>query len=265
MELDAAVRQYYEEGNEAERLTQGHGRLEFARTKEIIERFIHGEHLEILDVGGGPGAYASWLTEKGHRVQLVDPVPLHVEQATASGFDAEVGDARHVERPDASADVVLMLGPLYHLPDSQDRRSALAETVRVLRPGGYLFAAAISRHAALLDLLMNRDKLHHPTVFELVEESVRTGVFRGPGEGNLFTTAYFHLPSELREEVVAAGFEDVRVFHLEGPGFLASDLEARLDDPVRREALLSAIRLVEEEEYMLGSSHLLAVAKAPAC
>ena len=139
----------------------------------------------------------------------------------------------------------------------------LGEALRVLRPGGHLFAAGISRHAALLDLLVNRDKLHHPGVFEVVEESVRTGVFRGPGERNLFTTAYFHLPAELRTEVGQVGFQHVQVFQVDGPGFLVSDLEARLEDPPRREALLNAIRLVEDDEYMLGSSHLLAVAEAP--
>ena len=54
------------------------------------------------------------------------------------------------------------------------------------------------------------------------------------------------------------------VFHIEGPGSLIPDLESRLDDPPRKEALMNAIRLVEEDTSMLGSSHLLAVASSPA-
>ncbi len=264
MHFDPAIRTYYDKGNEEARLTSGAGRLELERTKELIERFMAGEALEILDVGGGPGAYATWLSEKGHQVRIVDPIPLHVEQATAAGLSAEIGDARALEQTDGSVDVVLLLGPLYHLPDTADRAAALAEAFCVLRPGGLLFAAAVSRHAALLDLLVNWDKLHEPGVFEIVEESVRTGEFRGPGEGGLFTTSYFHLPLELKEEVRSSGFADVRVFHVEGPGFLVrGDLDQRLDDPPRREALLKAIRLVEEDAYMLGSSHLLAVGRKP--
>jgi ubiquinone/menaquinone biosynthesis C-methylase UbiE len=263
MEFDSGIRTYYDKGQEASRLASGAGRLELERTQELIARSLTESALDVLDVGGGPGAYASWLSKKGHRVHVVDPIPLHVEQATTAGLSAEIGDARELNQADNSVDAVLLLGPLYHLPDSADRSAALSEAMRVLRPGGLVLAAAISRHAALLDLLVNWDKLHDPGVFELVEESVRTGVFGGPGEAGLFTTSYFHLPSELKSEVAEAGFTDVHVFHVEGPGFLVPDLEARLDDPPRREALLRAIRLVEEDPAFLGSSHLLAVGRTP--
>lgn len=264
MEFDPAIRTYYDKGNEASRLNKGAGRLELERTKELVERFIEGSGLDVLDVGGGPGAYASWLSDVGHRVHLIDPIPLHVEEATAAGLSAEAGDARSLKRGDESADVVLLLGPLYHLPAQTDREAAVGEAIRVLRPGGLLFAAGISRHAALLDLLVNWNKIHEPGVFELVEASVRTGVFSGPGEGGLFTTSYFHLPTELADEVSAVGFSDVRVFHVEGPGFLIPDLEDRLNEPARKEALMKAVRLVEEDPYMLGSSHLLAIGSKPA-
>jgi SAM-dependent methyltransferase len=263
MELDPSIRAYYDKGDEAARLLAGSGRLELQRTKELVERFIVGDALEILDVGGGPGPHASWLAQKGHRVQIIDPVPLHVEQAISAGLEATIGDARKLAQADSSADVVLLLGPLYHLPVPADRASALSEAMRVLRPGGLLFAAAISRYAALLDLLIKLDKLHEPGIYELVEESVRTGVFGGPGEAGVFTTSYFHLPAELADEVSAAGFGDVRVFHVEGPGFLIRDLEERLNDPARREALMNAIRLVEEDLSMHASSHLLATGRAP--
>ena len=261
MEFDPAVRSYYDKGDEAARL--GGASLERVRTQELLERFLPGGPLEILDVGGGPGIYAAWLAERGHRVLLVDPIPLHAQQAAAAHPDviAEVGDARQLAQDNASFDVVLLLGPLYHLIERDERLVALREAKRVLRPGGLLFAAAISRFAALLDLLVNHDRLHEPEIGRLVEESVRTGVFRGSGEGGLFTTGYFHLPGEFSAEIAEAGFGEVEIFNLEGPGFFVADLESRWDDPDRREALLRAARLVEQEPAMLGSSsHLLAVA-----
>lgn len=158
--------------------------------------------------------------------------------------------------------MVLLLGPLYHLTERNERLTAVVEVMRVLRPDGLLFAAAISRFAALLDLLVNWNKIHEPEVFELVEESARTGIFAGPGEGGLFTTSYFHLPSDLAEEISEAGFRDVEVFQIEGPGFLVADFSDRWNGPVRKEALLRAARLVELEPEMRGaSSHLLAVAR----
>jgi ubiquinone/menaquinone biosynthesis C-methylase UbiE len=268
MELDPEVRAYYERGDEAARLTGGFpsGPLERARTEEILLRYLRSAPLEILDVGGGPGVYAAWLAEQGHQVRVIDPIPLHVEQAEAAHPDvsAEVGDARRLVRPDASADVVLMLGPLYHIVEKGDRLLALREAARVLKSGGLLFAAAISRFAALLDLLVRLDRLHEPEVFATVEESVKTGVFRGPGEAGLFTTAYFHRPRDLSVEIVEAGFDELEVLSVEGPGFLVPDFEDRWKDSERRQTMLRVARLVESEPEMLAAaSHLIAVARKP--
>jgi ubiquinone/menaquinone biosynthesis C-methylase UbiE len=104
----------------------------------------------VLDVGGGPGNYATWLAEDGYEVKLIDATPELVEQARRRAgeppaFEAAVGDARDLAEPDESADAVLLLGPLYHLPARDNRMKALAEARRVLRPGGLVAAAAISR------------------------------------------------------------------------------------------------------------------------
>jgi len=266
MELDPAIRTYYERGEEADRLVGGFpsGPLELERTKEIIGRYLWTESLDVLDVGGGPGAYAAWLASLGHRVHLIDPIPLHVEQARAAHGDvsAELGDARSLEREDSSADLILLLGPLYHLIDREDRLGTLREAHRVLRPEGTLFAAGISRYAALLDLLLRLDRLHEPDVSRIVDHAVRTGVFGGPGREGLFTTSYFHLPRELRDEVLAAGFAKAHVLSVEGPGCWLPDFEERWSNPPRREAILAAARAVENDPEMLAaSSHLLAIAR----
>src|SRR6476619_5016497 len=116
MELDEDVRRYYDVGEEQDRLDRN--RLEMVRTQELLERFLPPPPAGVLDVGGGPGRYSSWLAGLGYDVTLVDPMPLHVEQASAlGGFDARLGDARSLDDPDGSADVVLLMGPLYHLVD----------------------------------------------------------------------------------------------------------------------------------------------------
>ena len=266
-ELDETVRRYYERGREVDRLKGGlrTGPLEFARTTGLLERFLPLAPLDILDVGGGPGAYAAWLCERGHRVHVVDPIPLHVEQAEAThpGVTGEVGDARDLRQESGSVDVVLLLGPLYHLVERADRLRALGEARRVLRPGGVLVAAAISRFAGLLDLLV-AERLHEPDVQPLVAAALERGAFLGSGDG-LFTTAYFHLPRDLRAEVAEAGFSAVQILSVEGPGFLVADFERRWADPLQRETMLWAAEVVESEpEILAASSHLLAVAQSPA-
>jgi SAM-dependent methyltransferase len=264
VELRPEVAGYYQLGREQGRLhAPGGGSLERVRTQELIAPALPAGHLDVLDVGGAAGVHASWLAAQGHRVTLVDPVALHVEQATAAGVTAEVGDARALSQGDATVDVVLLLGPLYHLQAAEDRALALGEALRVLRPGGLLVAAAIGRHAAFLDMVLRFDRFTDPEVLPTVTRSLATGRFDG-WEAALFTHAYLHHPQELETEVVAAGFADVRLHNVEGPGAFAADLTERWEDPGRREALLAAARATDEHPSLLHvASHLLALARAP--
>ena len=175
-----------------------------------------------------------------------------------------VGDARALDVPAETVDVVLLLGPLYHLTDPGDRARALQEAARVLKPGGRLFAAAISRWASALDGLA-RDLLQDPRFALIVEQDLRDGQHRNPTERlDYFTTAYFHRPEELAAEVRAAGLDLTGVYGLEGPGWILPDVAERMADAQRRAALLRVARMLETEPSVLGSSaHLLAVARRP--
>jgi SAM-dependent methyltransferase len=263
---------YYALGLEAGRLDEDYFPLERARTQELILRHLAPPPGVLLDVGGAAGAYALWLAAAGYSVHLVDPVALHVEQACAASdarsggrlASAQVADARALPFGDASADAVLMLGPLYHLTERSDRLLALREALRVLRPGGIAFAAAISRFASLVDGL--RGALFEDAAFvPLVERDLHDGQHRNDsGNPRYFTTAFFHLPAELAEEVGVAGLRLVDVFAVEGPGASMPDFARRWADAAARERLLGFLREVETEPSLLGvSPHLLAVAHRP--
>ncbi len=243
--------------------------IEFARTQEVVRRYLTTPGLRVADVGGGPGVHARWLANDGHHVTLVDPVGRHVEDARqinpASGsIRAEVGDARHLDLPDAGFDAVLLLGPLYHLPESEHRLMALSEAKRILKPGGILFAAGISRFAALHDGLA-REKLFEGGFREMAEHDLATGVHLNPDERpGWFTTAYFHRPEELEAEMVAAGLSDVEVLGLEGLAGWLPHLDARWQDAHDRRVILDVLAALESEPSLRGASaHLLGVGIRP--
>jgi SAM-dependent methyltransferase len=269
--IDPVILDYYDRTPEETRLGEGAFRLEEARTRELIRRFAPRPPGVVLDVGGAAGPYALWLAELGYAVHLVDAVPRLVAEARRRSDSAarplascEVGDARALPAEDRTADLVLLLGPLYHLTGTDDRQQALREAARVLRPGGCLLAAAIARWASALDGLA-RDLLGDPAFLAIVERDLQDGQHRNPTDRpDYFTTAYFHRPDELAEEVRSAGLMPEGVYGIEGPGWMLQDIGARMGDPERRESPLRVARMLESEPSVIGSSaHLLAVGRRP--
>ncbi|HEX9065205.1 MAG TPA: class I SAM-dependent methyltransferase [Streptosporangiaceae bacterium] len=279
MEDDVArglIDAYYERGEERERLVvSATGRLEFERTAEIVSRWLPAPPALVADIGGGPGRYALWLAGRGYQVEHRDLMPLHVRQVTESAERAgsagsngairsRVGDARNLDLADASADAVLLLGPLYHLPSRAGRVAALAEARRVVRPGGPVFAAAISRWAPRLDgLLRSRLYASYPGMIDLVPALERSG-WMGPVHEGSFT-AFCHRPDQLRGELRSAGLQVADLVCVEGAAYLLGDLDARQADPREWQIVLDCSRVTERVPELLGiGPHLLATGIRPA-
>ena len=207
---------FYSDGfREDDRLrVRAHGVLERERTRELLARFLPAPPATVLDVGGGTGVHAHWLAEQGYAVHLIDPIEEHVAAAAKlPGVTAAVGDARSLPQADGSQDAVLLLGPLYHLPERDDRLQALREARRVARRGAPVIAAGISRYATLMDI--GSDGRLTQAVEPFLEHLHATGEFQGGVVG--FTTAYFHLPDELTRDLADANLRDVEIYGIEGP------------------------------------------------
>lgn len=269
-EFSPQIRSFYEKYNEADRLATGVFQLERERTQELLLRYLPKPPAKILDVGGGPGFYAAWLAQQNYEVHLVDPVAVHLENARKVSAQQPAtpiasitpGDARALQLPDASADAVLLLGPLYHLLAKEDRLVALQEARRVLKPGGVLCAAIISRFASALGGLFE-NALNDPVFAEMVQHDLVTGQHLNPsGNISYFTEAYFHRPHEIAEEIAEAGLRHECTLAIEGPGWLMQDFEACWNDASRREQMLHLMRQMESAPSLLGASaHIMAVAR----
>lgn len=265
--LDEAIRDFYTSGfdEDARTASSVDGRVELERTRRIVTGLLP-PGARVLDVGGATGVHSRWLAEDGHDVTLLDPVPAQVARAAEVGtFTALVGDARDLPSADASVDAVLLLGPLYHLVSAADRAIALDEARRVLRPGGTLFAQGIGRLTAFTEAVTTRG---FPDLGQADLEILRTGVWFSTHGG--FPGGHLHSVAQLRQEVTTAGFGDVVVHGLEGPGTGALELVAEDERLVEL-----AVGLVERlEERLAGrptaldalaerSPHLLAVGRRP--
>jgi SAM-dependent methyltransferase len=249
----------YEEGARLDKRPQG--RLERIRTLELLREVLPAAPARILDVGGGPGAYARPLLAAGHQVRLIDIVPAHVEQARAGQppIDAVVGDARALPEKDGGYDATLLLGPLYHLHRRDDRVRALREAIRVTSPGGPVVAAAIGRFAGPVDFAATA-RFDERMLAEA--SRLRSAGENDPSIG--FTQAYFHRVSELVGECRDAGLGNVTIHGVEGPAWAAA--EAAVGGPAERAVFEAALQLARvyssEPDLVAASAHLLAVGTA---
>lgn len=274
--IDPEVLANYNAGIEKDRLHTGLGLIEFARTCEILAETLPPPPAVIYDIGGGYGEYAWWLSSLGYEVHLFDLSKTNIEMSAALAakyphahlHSAEVADARQILRPDASADAILLMGPLYHILEYKERQEALNECRRLLRPEGVLFCAGITRYATILwaitsfgkgnNLLADADFMNM-VKRELTDgQHIKTADSAYAGMGRSF----FTLPEELTCEIEAAGFYNADVRGIIGPLWLVPGLDAQWKDKARREHILNTVRLLEKEKDIMGvSTHLLAIAK----
>lgn len=265
------VYNFYNAGAEVGRLEKGLGKIEFYRTKEILSQYIASGNT-IYDIGGGIGIYASWLTRRENNVHLIELADYAVAFAKQNmmhecSFNAEVGDARHLNKPSHSADVVLMMGPLYHLQNKEDRQQALKEAYRVLENGGLLIAAGISKYSSMIWALSTygtKNNLIDEVAFRnMFQEEVVTGNHNRPKEyPYLIAQAYFSTPESMAGEMKEAGFSIINEHAVEGCIWYTPCLDEKWESEQSRKSLLDIIHLTEHETEIMGMSpHFLVVAK----
>lgn len=207
---DNRLNTYYEDHNEDCRLFSNRSRqIEFLTTNWILERYIKPDST-ILDIGAGAGCYSFHYAGFGHKVVARDIVPYNIEQLRANpmcnelSINAGVADARDLsEFGDSIFDVVLCLGPLYHIGDSQGRRQCISECLRVLKNDGILSIAYISKFFVYSHMVRrNRDYLSD----RLREQILNNAVALAEDPDNLW---FFDSPQEI--EVLMADFQVQRL------------------------------------------------------
>lgn len=271
MEKIEEVYDFYNKGAEIGRLDRGLGKIEFYRTKEIIQPYLTSKKT-IYDVGGGIGIYSRWLAELGHRVELLELTPSAVEYAQKHQnadypYVSEVCDARNIPREDESADVVLLMGPLYHLQRLADRNKAISEAYRVLKKDGILFTVGISKFSNTtwaLSTYGTENKCLEDLSFQaMIQEELTSGNHNRPKEyPNFIAQAFFHTPNQLQEELQNVGFHTVQKCALEGIIWFTPLLNEKWENGKKRELLLNIIRRTESEESIMGMSpHFMIISK----
>lgn len=278
--IDATVLAGYNAGIERNRLREGIGLIEFERTKEILLEKLPPPPAVIYDIGGAYGEYAWWLALRGYEVHLFDlsetniamSAELAVEYPGTRLASATVCDARAIPRPEASADAVLLMGPLYSITEYGERILAIRESRRLLKPGGLLFSAALTPYSVLVSRLAvyhendtpKRRELDDPAVMAIIERALEDGCYINPEKkiANGIGSSHLHTAKALREELLAGGFGMTVVHGVMGGAWLAPNIHELMLNESTRRTLMKTVRLLDTHEEIIGlSGHLLAVSR----
>lgn len=191
----------YENYQEENRLTTNNARrIEYLTTVRVMDELI-GNDSDILDCAAGTGIYAFYLADKGNRVTATDITPRHISiindalQKKDYQMKTAVLDATDMSMfADASFDVVLNMGPFYHLLEEEQRNKCMAESLRVLRKGGLLFTAYIPRFY-LYQMAALSDNKYLDRNF--ADQIIQTGIMKHDDEKCFWTDTYYSTRSEM--------------------------------------------------------------------
>ena len=160
------LEQYYNNYDEEGRLLSRHGQVEYLTTMKYISECLSGiTEPKILEVGAGTGRYSVTLAKQGYQVTAVELVAHNLEilRSKLDGTEpilALQGNALDLSAfPDASFDLTMLLGPMYHLYTKTDKLQALSEAVRVTKPGGYILVAYCMNEPTVIQYVFGKNKL----------------------------------------------------------------------------------------------------------
>ena len=262
-----AIRDYYDARVAEEWRRLDESWLEFSVTRHFIGQYLR-PNATVLDIGGGPGRYALDLAAAGHTVDLADLSQANIafaqEQVQQMGVElrqALVMDARDLSMfADASYDLVLNLGPLYHLTEKEDRIQTVRESLRVLKPGGHAFFAFISRYAPAYHHLKTLTEGARFD-FDLFNHILKSGTHTPSGDRSFFTDSFFIDPSEIRAFMRACGAVERLLFGAESMMAQSENRLAGLSEVERQAWLNLAIELAPSPAALYGSEHIVFVGR----
>lgn len=251
---------YDEKYDEWERLERH--KIEFDITRRYMDKYIIGENLKIFDIGGGPGRYSIYLEEKGHRVSLLDlskrNIELAKEKSTERGISLETyihGNALELNKYDEEYDVILLMGPLYHLIKESDRKTAIEGALSLLKPNGIIIASFISKYAPIQDYL----KGLHP--IESVDELLGFLEYGESQGGKGFTTAYFTDHKEAKDLMNSFGLTELAFAGVENIlGSKEKEINM-LEENEYKKWLEIGYQLSQDENLMGTSEHFLYIGR----
>lgn len=252
------IEKHYNKHPEDKRLLRRHGIVEFETTMHHLHRFLQ-PGCKVLDIGAGTGRYSSALMAEGYEVKAVELVRRNIEAFLERDPAADVvqGDARNMPfLPSASADVTLLLGPLYHLFGDEEKLKALNEAKRVTKPGGVIFVAYLMNEYSILSYCFDEDRIGDLLAKGVVDKDFHIQA----QEDELYDYIRLEDIDRLNEK---AGLERVTIFSPDGAAdYMRTRLNRMSDETFAH--FIEYQKCISERLDLIGAgSHTVDVVRCP--
>ena len=208
--------------------------LEKLTTWKYLKEFIDSNSI-IADIGAGTGIYAFELAQQAKFVIAVDLVRKHIDEIDLRIKNKVVSNIRTIcsSATDLSSigneecDLVLCLGPMYHLQNKTDRIKCLNECSRILKKNGVLFIAYINKIMAMLYFIRNRKYLSTEIISKIENDNYK----ELKEFDNFLGISHFTNPDCIEKEAIESGLLVERNIAADGISyFISEQLEEMTED-----------------------------------
>ncbi|MCD2349041.1 MULTISPECIES: class I SAM-dependent methyltransferase [Clostridium] len=254
------IEDYYKGYDEWNRLERH--KIEFEITKRYLNTYVT-EGARVFDIGGGPGRYSIYLAKRGHKVVLLDLVQKHIDIAKIKASENNVkiekyicDDALNISEYNLGKfDVVLIMGPLYHLIHEVDRKKVVEDALKFLKKEGILIASFISAYAPIIDEFKCSENIE---TADEVMKYLKDGI--NDAEAG-FTSAYFIKPEEAKNFMESFNLKELSFAGIEGIGGLIENKLKELPSE-QFDRVINILYELSNDPHIFGSSeHYLYVGK----
>ena len=248
------LEKYYGKFCEEKRLLSRHGQVEFTTTMKYIQNYLKDyNNPKILEVGAGTGRYSCTLALEGYDVSAIELVKnnLGVLKAKKTSVKAYQGNATSLKRfKDESFDIVLLLGPMYHLITKEDKIKALEEAKRVLKKGGKILISYCMNNYSILTYGFKENNIVECIKNGLIDENFKTI----SKEENLYSYVDIDDINELNEIV---GLKRIKMIAQDGPSDYMRQILNKMNEETFELFIKYHLSTCEKLELVGASSHIL--------
>lgn len=238
--------------------------MEFDTTMHVLKEYLTPE-IKVIEQGAATGRYSLKFAKMGCDTTAIELVPDQVNilkrKATEQGLTLSIYEGNACSVPfveSDSHDLSVILGPLYHLQTQEERDQAISEAHRILKPGGVLAVAYISRYFVAGMFAQQFPQLVTPEVLSTLFES---GLVPNKLADSFFNVGYFASPSEMERLVSEHGFTKLRHVATDGFGRYISSGVNKFTPEQYKTWLSYHLKTCDEPSLLGSSNHGLMIAR----